>query len=203
MICLLMTALLAAMPLAEAAKGIDAKPQLAVLQFLYSLDKQDLAWSKDKAEALQDVLVTELSKSGKFTVQRRQATQAATTRNSISTPMNIDRATAVKIGKLLGVKYLLTGSVTEYGVADNSATAAGDGPLPHASARGRHIAIVIKAQLIDTSTGEVISAEEVRAEQPATSVFGVGGGVDDNRVFAKLARDCAQQVSTKLNNVKL
>lgn len=48
--------------------------------------------------------------------------------------------------------------------------------------------VVLNARLIDTSTGEVVWADEVKV-----SVGGFGGGVDDNRLFDKALKPCVQK----------
>ncbi|MBS1808355.1 MAG: hypothetical protein JST84_09200 [Acidobacteria bacterium] len=166
----------------------NAKGQrLAVLPFQHKADNQ--WWYHGGAEAAQDVFVTELVRSGKFSgVVEREQLAAQLKQNNLTLSGDVDPSTAVKVGKLLGVNYLLTGSVTEYGN-----TSVGGGGF--GKARKAKPGMRVTTNLIDTSTGEIVWADEVRSSN--VSVFGVGGGVDDNRRSSKLMQDCARQVGQK------
>jgi curli biogenesis system outer membrane secretion channel CsgG len=137
-------------------------------------------WYHGGAEAAQDVFVTELVSSGTFKVVEREQMEAVAksklAESNLTFGQNFNTPTATNIGRAMGVKYLLTGSVTEYGGSDKGANA------------------TIIGKLIDTSTGEIVWADEVRQ----VSVFGVGGGVDDRRIFEKALKPAIQQLVGKL-----
>lgn len=169
----------------------QSQQQLAVLPFQNKAGNQ--WWYHGGAEAAQDVFVTELVKSGKFSgVVEREQLAAQLKQKNLTLSGDVDPKTAVQAGKLLGVNYLLTGSVTEYGTAS-----VGGGN----NARKRKLGLKVATQLIDTSTGEIVWADEARAEVPPqqVSVGGFGGGVDDNRVYNQLMKQCARQVGQKIS----
>ena len=64
------------------------------------------------------MFVTELVKSGKYRVIEREQLAAIMQEKNLSLSGEIDPKTAVKAGKLLGVEYIITGALTELGVAD-------------------------------------------------------------------------------------
>ena len=136
-------------------------------------------------------------------VVEREQLQARLKQNNLTLSGDVDPSTAVKVGKLLGVNYLLTGAVTEYGNTDVSG--AGGNRKRAANQRQRNLGLGVKTKLIDTSTGEVVWADEVRAQQPGlkVSVGGFGGGVDDERVYNRALKDCARQAGNKLSAVDL
>jgi len=175
----------------------SSKPRLAVLEFKNKADNQ--WWYHGGAEAAQDVFVTELVKSGKYRVVEREQLAALMQEKNLSLSGDVDPSTAVRIGKLLGVNYLLTGSVTEYGNTDVSGGGFG------VSAGKRKFVAAMNARLIDTSTGEIVWADEARAEEASikVNVFGVGGGVDDNRMFDKVMKPCIQQLTASLKAADL
>ena len=113
-------ALCAALVLVVASVAFAAdkstKPRLAVLEFKNKADNQ--WWYSGGAEAAQDVFVTELVKSGKYRVVEREQLAALMEEKNLTLSGDVDPATAVRVGKLLGVNYLLTGAVTEYGNTD-------------------------------------------------------------------------------------
>jgi curli biogenesis system outer membrane secretion channel CsgG len=120
---------------------------------------------------------------------------------------DVDPATAVRVGKLLGVNYILTGAVTEYGVTDKHARSAAETKGRRAGARARRGPFVaaMKASLIDTSTGEIVWADEASQEESSASVSvgGFGGGVDDQRMFDKVMKPTIQKLSRSLGAAKL
>lgn len=175
----------------------STKPRLAVLEFKNKADNQ--WWYSGGAEAAQDVFVTELVKSGKFRVVEREQLAALMEEKNLTLSGDVDPATAVKIGKLLGVNYLLTGAVTEYGN-----TNVGGGGFGVSAGKKKFVA-ALNARLIDTSTGEIVWADEASKEETSVkvSVFGVGGGVDDERMFDKVMKPCIQQLTASIKAADL
>ena len=192
----LLLAILAAPGLIQAAGKAD-KPRIAVLEFKNKADNQ--WWYHGGAEAAQDVFVTELVKSGKFRVVEREQLEALMQEKGLTLSGDVDPKTAVKVGKLLGVNYLLTGAVTEYGNTDVSGGGGG------VFAGKRKFVAALNARIIDTSTGEIAWADEASQEESSVrvSVFGVGGGVDDNRMFDKVMKPCIQKLVASLKNADL
>lgn len=168
------------------------KPRIAVLEFKNKADNQ--WWYRGGAEAAQDVFVTELVKSGKFRVIDREQLSALMREKNLSLSGDVDPATAVRAGKLLGVEYFLTGAVTEYGNTSKGGSGFG------VSVKKKKFVAAMNARLIDTETGEIVWADEGRAEQGSAKVrvFGVGGGVDDERMFDKVMKPVISDLTASL-----
>lgn len=181
---------------APAAWASD-KPRIAVLQFENKADNQ--YWWHGGAEAMQDVFVTELVKSGKFRVIDRERLDALMAEKNLSLSGAVDPSTAIQAGKLLGVKYFLTGSVTEYG--SDEAGGSGFG----ISVKRKKFVAAANARIIDTETGEILWADEARAEEKSAKVRvkGIGGGVDDGRMFDKVMKPVVQQLTASIKNADL
>jgi curli biogenesis system outer membrane secretion channel CsgG len=192
----LLLAILAAPGLIQAAGKAD-KPRIAVLEFKNKADNQ--WWYHGGAEAAQDVFVTELVKSGKFRVVEREQLEALMKEKGLTLSGDVDPKTAIRVGKLLGVNYLLTGAVTEYGNTDVSGGGGG------VFAGKRKFVAALNARIIDTSTGEIAWADEASQEETSVkvSVFGVGGGVDDERMFDKVMKPCIQKLVASLKNADI
>ena len=194
-IFLLMTALCFALAVQAQETG-KAKPKLAVLPFQNKVANP--YWWHGGAEAAQDVFVTELMKAmqdvfvtelrnaKRFRVVEREQLEAMMKESQLTLSGDVDPSTAIRVGKVLGVNYLLTGAVTEYGITDVSKSVGKRKPF----------AVALQAKLIDTSTGEIVWADEARDVQQI-SVSGVGGGVDDVRVFKKTVRPCVKRLIKK------
>ena len=189
---------------ASADKAKSNKPRIAVLEFKNKADNQ--WWYHGGAEAAQDVFVTELVKSGKFHVVEREQLEALMREKNLSLSGDVDTKTAVRAGKLLGLNYLLTGAVTEYGASDTGVHTPGFRGLPGVSVGKKNFVAALNARLIDTETGEIVWADEARAEESNSKVFvgGFGGGVDnDTRMFDKVMKPCIQQLTASLKAADL
>ncbi|MEA2603585.1 MAG: hypothetical protein QOF89_4577 [Acidobacteriota bacterium] len=188
---------LLAMVVAPTLSSAGDKPRIAVLEFKNKADNQ--WWGHGGAEAAQDVFVTELVKSGKFTVVDRERLDAMMQEKGLQQSGDIDPKTAIKLGKLLGLNYVLAGAVTEYG---NTDVGGGGGGV---FAGKRKFVAALNARLINASTGEVVWADEASQEESSikVSVFGVGGGVDDSRMFDKVMKPCIQKLVASLKAADL
>jgi len=178
-----------------AARAANDKPRIAVLEFKNKADNQ--WWWHGGAQAAQDVFVTELVKSGKFRVIDREQLAALMQEKNMSLSGDIDPATAVQAGKLLGCQYFLTGAVTEYGQQGTEAHGAGVRGLPGFSGGKKTFVAAMNARIIDTTTGEIVWADEARGEDShmRLSIGGFGGGVtNDDRMFDKVMKPVIQQL---------
>jgi len=198
-----LAAALFAVALAPALSAASDKPRVAVLEFKNKADNQ--WWYHGGAAAAQDVFVTELVKSGKFRVIEREALDALMQEKGLTLSGDIDAKTAQKIGKLLGLNYMLAGAVTEYGVSGSNVNTPWVGNLPSVSVGKKTFVAAMNARLIDTSTGEIVWADEARAEEKASKVHvgGFGGGVDDDRMFDKVLKPIIQQLTASLKAADL
>jgi curli biogenesis system outer membrane secretion channel CsgG len=175
----------------------QSKPKLAVIEFKNKANNQ--WWYHGGAAAAQDAFITELVKLGKFTVIDREQLEEIMHQKNLTLSGDLDPKMAVKVGKALGVRYLLTGSVTEYGAA---AAAGNKGGF---SAGKRSFVAALNSRLIDTSTGEVVWADQARGESSTVkvSVGGFGGGVDDQRMFDKVMKPTIVTLVAKLKAADL
>ena len=186
-----------------AAGAANDKPRIAVIEFKNKADNQ--WWYHGGAEAAQDVFVTELVKSGRFRVVEREALQALMQEKNLSLSGDLDPKTAVRAGKLLGVDYILTGAVTEYGntqtSVDTPGGSAGGRWIPGVNVGKNTFSAAMNARLIETETGEIVWADEGKAEEgnARVRVGGFGGGVDnDERMFDKVMKPVIQQLVASL-----
>jgi curli biogenesis system outer membrane secretion channel CsgG len=179
----------------SAARAANDKPRIAVLEFKNKADNQ--WWFNGGAAAAQDVFVTELVKSGKFRVIDREQLAALMQEKNMSLNGDIDPASAIQAGKLFGCQYFLTGAVTEYGAGGTEAHGAGVRGLPGFSGGKKTFTAAMNARIIDTTTGEIVWADEARGEDShmSLSIGGFGGGVtNDERMFDKVMKPVIQQL---------
>jgi len=194
----LVVGVLAALPAAG-----DEKPRIAVLEIKNKADNQ--WWWHGGGEAAQDVFVTELFKSGKFRVVEREQINAILQEKGLVLSGDINPSTAMQIGQLLGAEYLLAGAVTEYGEDTTDVHTPGVRRLPGVSVGKKNFTAAMNARVFDTSTGEIVWADEARAEEGSARVFvgGFGGGKNDRRMFDKVMRPIIDELVASLKSADL
>ncbi len=143
-----------------------AKPRIAILEF------EDKSGAGAPGEAVADMLTTELFNTNEFTILERQRIDAVLSEQGLASDGFVDGATAAKMGKLLGVDFLITGAITQF----KTETAGGVVPLPIGSfggvAVGSHTAYVtLDVRAVSTTTGEILLAAREQGAANAT----VGG----------------------------
>ena len=94
----------------KAAKAVG--PTVAVLYFDYSGKDEELSFLR---KGLTQMLVTDLSQTRKLHLVERTQLEAVLTELKLNRSKKIDRASANRIGKLLGAQYLITGGYFEAG----------------------------------------------------------------------------------------
>jgi curli biogenesis system outer membrane secretion channel CsgG len=193
---LLLVALVAVLVTTSVYAG---KPRVAVLEFGHKA-LNSRWWSS--GGAAQDMFITELVKSGKYSVIDRERLEALLREKNLSLGGDVDPSTAVKAGKLLGVEYFLFGNITEFGETENKAQVGwGFG----VDVKKKKFVAALDCRLVNTTTGEIIWADTGKKEESNVNVFvfGSGGGVDDDRMFDKVLRPVVEELAKKLNGVSL
>lgn len=182
-----------------AGTAVANKPRIAVLEFGHKA--LEAHWTR-AGEAAQDMFITELVKSGKFTVVDRERLDAIMREKNLSLSGDIDPRTAVQAGKLLGVEYILFGNVTEFGEESAKARVGFGVGL---DVKRRKFISALDARLVSTTTGEIVWADKARKEESNVNVFvfGTGGGVDDRRMFDKVLLPCVEELAGKLKSLTL
>ena len=202
---LLVFALLAVARVLTAAEPAAAKPRVAVLEFKNKV--QGYGWSGYKAgQAAQDMLVTELVKKVKYRVMEREQLDAILQEKNLSLSGDIDPKTAVKLGKMIGVEYLIAGAVTEMGVADRNANVPSFfGRVPSVSVRSQRLDAALDARAFSTSTGEIVWADTASETTSDSSVYvaGAGGGVDDRGKLDRILRPVVVKLADSLGRKQL
>jgi len=180
---------------------------VAILEFKNKTE--GYAWSWYRAgEAAQDMFVTELVKRGSFRVMERERLEAILEEKNLHLSGDIDPKTAVKLGKMIGVEYLIVGAVTELGVADrnvNVPTYLFGGRVPSVDVRSQKMDAALDARAFSTTTGEIVWAETASESTSDSSVYvaGAGGGVEDHRKLDRLLRPVVMKLADSLGRAKI
>ena len=120
-----------------------------------------------------DMLVTALVKTKKYRVYERERLKSIMKEQKLQMSGAVDQSTAVQIGKLVGAKYIITGAVTEFGVAKSGARGGG-----YFSVGKKWYRSTVDVRAVSVQTGEIIFADSGSGalKSSAVSVLGFGGG---------------------------
>lgn len=211
---------------AEQTKETKAKkPRLAILDFPATHN----AWScggwgnnaSRMSDVLRDLFTTEIMEKahGKLRLVERERLRELREELKFQQSDEVDPASAQKVGKLLGARYVLTGKITRFAckVSDTSTgwgvgalvgkvtgsglagSVAGSAHLKRVNFSGR-----LDARLIEVETGEILVTFKDENETGDTSAKVAGGGTeveyDDelaNKVFEPLVQKMASRVVKK------
>lgn len=169
------------------------------------------------ADVLSDLFVTELTSKGKGKLRVIERERINEVRGELNFQQSgeVDTATAQKVGKLLGVKYMVTGKVTRFayketkisggwglgaivGKATGSGLAgavAGDSKLGKASFSGR-----LDVRLIEVETGEILETakEEGTVSDTSVKIAGTGREVEyDEELVNKIFEPIVEKMAPK------
>lgn len=232
----LLPVLLAAPDLASAAKPKKEskeeklkKPRVAILDFPPAQN----AWhwgnctghhwgggnnEQRMSNVLRDLFTTEIMENakGKLRVVERERLKDIRGELDFQQSGEVDGATAQKIGKLLGVRYMVSGKITRFackksglssgwGVGALVAKATGSGlaggvagsvKTDNVKFSGR-----LDVRLIDTESGEILATWKEESETGDTSVKIAGGGAEvdyDDELANKVFEPIVQKIAPKL-----
>jgi curli biogenesis system outer membrane secretion channel CsgG len=172
-------------PLAHAQK----KPRVAVMSFDYAtvrdVSSSIFGTDVDIGKGITDMLVDKLVNGGVFSVIERKALDSIMAEQNLSNSDRFDSNSAAKIGRLLGVDAIITGSITQFG-RDDKSTNIGGGAVSGISRRfgiggiGKKeskAVVAITARIINTDTAEILVSTTGNGEskRSGTMLLGAGG----------------------------
>ena len=225
----LLTALAVATP-AMAQKKMSKEeraklPRIAILEFKAAPDAwhgwRHGGWGNQMgtiSNQLRDLFTTEIMEKGRNKIRVIERERLSEIREELNFQQSgeVDTATVQKIGKLLGVKYVMTGKVTRFaykeggfatgwGVGALVSKVTGDGMagavagsvnVKKASFTGR-----LDIRLIEVETGEILGAwkEEDKVSDTSVKVAGTGAEVQyDEELVNKVFEPIVQRITPKL-----
>lgn len=173
-----------------------AGPRVAVMDFDNRAQRGD--WRIGQGAA--DILTTELVKNTDFDVFERNKLSSVLKEQDMGNGTRFDTSTAARIGKLIGVQYIITGAVTEYGQSRSG----GGGGGVNVGKQGYFTSVDVR--VVDANTGRVLFADSGDGTKSSVNVkvFGIGGGERWNEKHASASMRLAiQDVSKKLASADL
>ena len=152
--------------------------------------------------AASDILVTEMVKSGKFIVVERDKMNKLMEEQKLGMSGAIDPKTAASVGKMMGLSAIITGSVSQFGVA----TTGSDYLVTQSKKQTAQCTVDVR--VVDVETGQVIWADSGKGESTTSNsqFLGMGsrGGYNEmiegealRAAIAKLTDNISSQINAK------
>lgn len=179
-----MAATFVAFPAQTSAQS--SRPTVAVLDFDFGTVDRWWSGTWDIGKGLSDMLVDELVNDGSFRVIERKRLDAILAEQNFSNSDRADpsQASVAKLGKALGVKYMIVGSITKFGTENKKVGVGGGGfgggrfGLGKVGTSQGKATVAITARIIDTTTGEILVSKkgEGTSKRSGLLLGGAGGG---------------------------
>ncbi len=145
-----------------AACAYAKKPRLAIIDFQYKAGSDSGSWPV--GQGIADMLATALFKSGKFDVMERTKLESVLDEQKLQMSGITTPESAVKAGKILGLQYIVIGSVNQFGQKADQTKAFGV-IVNNITAR-----VATDVRIINVETGRVEGAETGAGEETSTGV---------------------------------
>jgi len=161
------------------------RPTIAILNFEFGTVQRWWDGNQDIGAGISDLLVDELVNDGSFRIIERKQLDAILAEQDLAQSERADPSakTLVQIGKLLGARYVVTGSVTKFGTEQSKKSVGGGGWGSRygvgsvGTSKGK-ANVAIAARIIDTTTGEIMASAkgEGTSKRSGLLLAGAGGG---------------------------
>ena len=200
-------------------------PRIAILDFKAAPDAwhgwHHGGWGNNMStisNQLRDMFTTEIVDKGKNKIRviERERLQEIRSELNFQQSGEVDTATVQKIGKLLGVKYVMTGKITRFAYTEGgfssgwgvgalvgkvtgsgmAGAVAGSVNVKKASFTGR-----LDIRLIEVETGEILGAwkDEDKVDDTSVKVAGTGAEVSyDEELVNKVFEPIVERITPKL-----
>ncbi len=133
---------------------------------------QDRWWDKswELGKGISDELITAFLETDKFRVIEREQLDKVLQEQDFGTSGRVDTRSAAEIGKILGVKYLVMGRVTEF-----TFKSSGGGAISGKKGLGLGVKtttarVTLDARLVETSTAEILTGVKGSGEKKQTNL---------------------------------
>jgi curli biogenesis system outer membrane secretion channel CsgG len=181
-VALVVAAFVATLPAPVQAQS--SRPTVAVLDLDYGTIQRWWEANWDIGKGIADLIVDELVNDGSYRVIERKRLDAILAEQNFSNSDRADpgAATLVQVGKVLGVKYLIVGSITKFGTEKKDTKIGGGGwggggfGLGKVGTSKGKATVGITTRIIDTTTGEIMASAKGEGESKRSGVMLGGGG---------------------------
>lgn len=154
-------------------------------------------WGDNLGYAAADELVTQLFKTGKFTVIERAQIDMILSEQDFGQSGRVNATQAAAIGKILGVQVMVTGSITKFSIDTKSARFGGiGGSYTEAETN-------LDVRLIDVNTAEILFADDSEGKIHLGGISGGGASFQqsfDAGLAQEALRPAVEQIAAKISD---
>jgi curli biogenesis system outer membrane secretion channel CsgG len=192
----------ACLALADSAAAQSKRMAVAVMDFDYGT--LDPWWgSYDIGKGVSDQIVDELVNDGSFRVIERKRLDAVLAEQDFSRSDRADPSAAKlsKVGKVLGIRYIIAGSITKFATESRGGAVRVKGiGIGGKKAKSE---VRLTARLIDTTTGEILVSakgvgESSKGGGASFATGGFGAGTDSEEWRQSGLGDAQEKACTDL-----
>ena len=171
---------------ASSVQAQSSRPTVAILNFDYGTIEHWWGGNQDIGQGISDLLVDELVNDGTYRVIERKRLDTILAEQNFAQSERADPSakTLARVGKVLGVKYMIVGSITKFGTEKSNKSFGGGGFGSKfgigevGTAKGK-ANVAISARVIDTTTGEILAVAKGDGTSKRSGLLlggGAGGG---------------------------
>src|SRR5436190_17546082 len=168
---------------AQAQTAKSKKKSVAVMDFDFGTVGYHWWGDYDIGKGMADQVVDELVNEGSFRVIERKKLDTVLAEQDFSNSDRADPSAAklAKIGKVLGVRYIISGSITKFGGEEKNYGGGGlvGGKIGGLGLKKAKTYVTLTARMVDATTGEVLlsaKGEGLSTKGGGIKVGGAGGG---------------------------
>ncbi|MDR7419596.1 MAG: CsgG/HfaB family protein [Armatimonadota bacterium] len=183
-----------------AAATQTGRPRIAVLLFQLGITNPQWTQSWDIAIGVTDLVEEALHSSGRYRIIERRQIEQVLREQELGASGSVNAATAAKIGRILGVRHLVMGSVNQFDLRG-----AGGISLPGLGLGLYRAQVDLTSRVVDTSTAEIVAIVRGSGRADGTVVLAqlqgltFGGGEFRQSVLGKALDQAIQELVVKLN----
>ncbi|HAT72530.1 MAG TPA: hypothetical protein DCS63_06920 [Elusimicrobia bacterium] len=167
---LFLPVLLLAGACASTGVPFEQRPLACVMPLTYAASDPQYASS---VTGLQDSLTASLMKTGRIRLVERARVDAAMKELQLATAGVVDSNTAAQVGKLIGARYAVLGSVTAVSVNDEWRS------VKIAEKTDRKVEVAVEARLVNLETGELLGAGRAVGKAKSSEKHAFGGKIGE------------------------
>src|SRR6186713_1954392 len=167
----------------SAQSAAAKRPTVAIMDFDFGTVNEHWWGNYDIGKGMADQVVDALVNDGSFRVIERKKLDTVLAEQDFAQSDRADPSAAklAKVGKVLGVRYIIAGSITKFATSDKKYGGGGlvGGKLGGLGLKKAKSEVTITARMIDATTGEIMlsaKGEGISNKGGGVSVGGFGGG---------------------------
>jgi curli biogenesis system outer membrane secretion channel CsgG len=182
----LVMAVVAVACLVVPATAQSKRPTVALLDLDFGAVQQWWSGNWDIGKGVADLIVDGLVEDGSYRVIERKRLDAILAEQNFSNSDRADPSAAkvAKLGKALGVKFLIVGSITKFGTENKDLKVGGGGfgskfGVGQVGTKKGKATVAIATRVVDTSTGEIMVVAKGEGTSSRSGLLlggGAGGG---------------------------